>query len=420
MPDPVIIVGAGVAGLAAARHLQQGGLAPLVLEASDRPGGRVRTDVVDGFRLDRGFQVLLTAYPEARALLDLEALRLRPFYPGALVRTGGAFHRVADPWRRPFDALGALGAPVGSLGDKLRIAALRHRAREGSLADLWRRPDAPTLDRLRELGFSAAMIETFLRPFLGGIFLERELETSSRMLEFVIRMMAEGATAVPADGMEAIPRQLAAALPAGALRTHTEVREVSPDGVTLATGERLGARAVIVATEEESASRLTAGRVPYRPGRTVANLYFDAPRAPCPGPYLILNGGSRGMIDNMHTASEVAPEMAPPGRALVSVTLLGHHDLADEALTQAVREEARSWFGAEVDRWRHLRTYRIADALPARPAGTLGGSEPSVVLPNGVYVAGDHRTNGSIDGALRSGRLAAEAVHTTLVQRGAA
>ena len=420
MPDRVIIVGAGLAGLAAARHLQQAGFAPLVLEASDRPGGRVRTDVVDGFRLDRGFQVLLTAYPEARALLDLEALRLRPFYPGALVRTGGAFHRVADPWRRPLDALGALGAPVGTLGDKLRIAALRYRARDGSLADLWRRNDAPTLDRLRELGFSPAMIETFLRPFLGGIFLEPGLETSSRMLEFVIRMMAEGTTAVPAEGMEAIPRQLAAALPAGTLRTHAEVQAVSPDGVTLATGETLGARAVIVATEEGVAARLTAGQVPHTPGRAVTNLYFDAPRAPCPGPYLILNGGSHGMINNLHTVSEVAPETAPTGRALVSVTLLGHHDLSDEALTRAVVGEARSWFGADVDRWKHLRTDRITEALPARPVGTLGGSETSVILPNGVFVAGDHRTNGSIDGALRSGRLAAEAVRTTLVQRGAA
>ncbi|GFR40132.1 hypothetical protein Agub_g688, partial [Astrephomene gubernaculifera] len=190
----VIVVGAGVAGLNCAVRLHAAGLRPLVLEASDGVGGRVRTDEVEGFLLDRGFQIFLTSYPEARAALDLPSLRLRPFYSGALVRWGGAFHRVADPLRHPVAGLASLvgGNPVGSPTDKIRVGLFRLKSLLGSVEDLLARPETTTEERLKAEGFSPAIIDRFFRPFLGGIFFDRSLSTSSRLFEFVMRSLATG------------------------------------------------------------------------------------------------------------------------------------------------------------------------------------------------------------------------------------
>src|SRR4051794_26838005 len=188
MVHDVVIVGAGLAGLCCARLLHQRGVPFLLLEASDGVGGRVRTDVVEGFRLDRGFQVFLTSYPEAKQVLDYKALDLKPFLPGALIRHAGRFHELTDPWRRPFAALRSLFSAVGSFADKLRVARLRSRSLSGTIEDRFRDPEFTTLQSPRDAGFSASMIEGFFRPFLGGIFLDRELRTSSRMFHFVFRM----------------------------------------------------------------------------------------------------------------------------------------------------------------------------------------------------------------------------------------
>ena len=214
----VIVIGAGLAGLCCAHRLKQCGIEPLVLEGSDAVGGRVRTDVVDGFRLDRGFQILLSAYPEARTLLDYDQLDLRPFYPGAVVRVEGEFRRLADPWRRPWDALRTLVSPIGTLADKLRLARLRAQVTHRDLPSLLAGPDSSSLTFLRTFGFSEAMIDHFFRPFFGGVFLETHLMTSSRMLQFVFRMFADGDAVLPAEGMAAVPAQLATSLSQTQLR----------------------------------------------------------------------------------------------------------------------------------------------------------------------------------------------------------
>ncbi len=222
----VIIIGGGLAGLTCGVILSESGRQVTILEATDRVGGRVRTDVMDGFTLDHGFQVLLTAYPACKRILDYEALRLRRFEPGALIRQRGRFKTLGDPWRRPGQAMATALNPVGTLGDKLRVARLRARSRRGSLTELYSHPAMTSEQYLRNEGLTPRIIDQFFRPFLGGVFLDESLSVSSRMLEFVWRMFATGDIAVPADGMAAIPRQLAERLPRGSIRFQSSVSAI--------------------------------------------------------------------------------------------------------------------------------------------------------------------------------------------------
>lgn len=408
MTSDVIIVGGGLAGLACARELQSRGIQPLVLEASDRVGGRVRTDVVDGYRLDRGFQVLLDSYPEAVRVLDQPALDLQPFAAGALVRFAGAFHPLSDPWRRPVAAVRSLFSPIGSVADKLRIASLRARVLRGTVEERFRDPELTTLDALQQAGFSPAMIERFFRPFLGGIFLEPDLATSSRMFHFVFRMFSTGSACLPAEGMEAISRQLAAPLPPDSVRCGMRVVQARPGVVQLDTGEELTARAVVVAVEGPEAAALLGETIPSD-GVGVTCLYFAAPRSPVDGPLLVLNGDGRGPINNLCVPSAVAPSYGSGDEHLVSVTVLGMPPA--EGLERAVREQLTAWYGAEVRGWRHLRTYRIPYALPRQAPPALSVPQRPVRWQPGLYVCGDHRETASIEGAMLSGRRAAEAVY---------
>jgi len=411
--DTVVVVGAGLAGLACARRLHDAGLDVTVLEASDGVGGRVRTDLVDGFRLDRGFQVLLTAYPHCRSELDLEALGLGRFEPGALVHIAGRLHRVADPVRRPGQLLATLRAPIGGLLDRLRILRLRREAGRGAVDEVWRREAVLSGVRLAELGFSQRMIDRFLRPFLAGIFLEPELETSSRMLEFVWRMFSAGEAALPAAGMGAVPAQLASHLPEGAIRLDREVTGVTATAVRLADGLEIPSAAVVVATDREAAARLLPGLEPL-PWRSVCALSFDAPEPPFEGAWLALDGEGRGPVNNLCVPSQVCAGYAPPGRALVSASVLGDPRVDDAELELGVREQLREWFGPVVRDWRLLAVHRVRHALPADTAWLDGEPGPAASERDGIVVCGDHCTSPSIDGALASGVAAADIVRQRL------
>jgi phytoene dehydrogenase-like protein len=407
----VLIVGAGLAGLNCARRLAEGGVASQIFEASDGVGGRVRTDRFEGFLLDRGFQVFLTAYPEARRALDYEGLSLKPFYSGALIRAAGDFKKFADPFRHPLDGLSTLFSSVGTAADKLRIGRLRLSVGAGTWEELFNRPETTTREALRASGFSDALIEEFFRPFFGGVFLERELRTSSRMFEFTFRMFSQGVAALPAAGMEAIPRQLAAGLPPGSVRLNAPVASVEPGALTLVSGERLTADAVVVAAERDAAARLL-GQPPAARFRATGCMYFAAAESPVAEPILVLNGDGGALpVNNLCVPSMVAPAYAPPGASLISVSIPEDHlDTDDARLERAVREQLGGWFGAVVvGGWRHLRTYRIPRALPEQRHVGIGGGSAHMRVRPGIYACGDYLDTASINGALRAGRLAAEA-----------
>ncbi|MBH0206012.1 MAG: NAD(P)-binding protein, partial [Nitrospira sp.] len=287
----VLIIGAGLAGLACARRLTEAGLTCTVLEASDGIGGRARTDRVEGFQLDRGFQVFLTGYPEACKTLNYAALDLMPFHPGALVRHAGRFHVMSDPFHRPQDLAQTLLSPIGSLADKFRML----RVRRDALCSKMRDSPQSTHDMLKAYGFSDAMLTRFFRPFLSGVFLETELRTPCWIFELVWAAFCRGATAVPRDGMGAIAQQLAAPLPPGTIRLNQAVRHIQASRVMLQTGEQLTGDVLVIATDDVTASRLRGEHVPRASARGSMTLYFDAPVAPQRGPWLMLNGEGDGV-----------------------------------------------------------------------------------------------------------------------------
>lgn len=405
---PVIIVGAGMAGLSCAVHLQAAGLKVSLIDSSDGVGGRVRTDVVDGFLLDRGFQVYLDAYPETGALLDLKALDLRAFEPGALVFDGKRLERLMDVFRRPTSAWASLTAPIGGFIDKLRVGLMRTQILGSTLEQIANREDRTTESYLRGRGFSEAVIDTFFRSFYGGIFLESELRTSSRMFEFTFKMFGQGSATLPAKGMGEIPKQLAARLPLDSITLNQKVVSLDSHSVTLSSGEQIHGRAVVLATNAAAVGSLLPELKESMPDwRSVTNLYFCAPSSPINESIICLNGSGEGVVNNVCALTDVSPDYSPDERALISVSVLGLHP--EESLPGKVQQELMGWFGECVGEWRHLRTDLIPKALPEQ-APSAQKDKVGFIQQNGIYVCGDHATSASIEGAVISGKHVAEAI----------
>jgi phytoene dehydrogenase-like protein len=398
-----LVIGAGLAGLSAAVRLHEAGREVLVLEASDAVGGRVRTDEIDGFLLDRGFQVYLDAYPESGRFLDLPALDLHPFEPGALVWKGGRLRRIMDVFRRPGYLLETALQPVGTPLDKLRVARMRRRLLRKPIEAIWSGPQRATIDLLRDEGFSERFIDEFFRGFYGGIFLEDLLVTSSRMFEFTFSLFSRGSATLPEKGMQSIPRQLAARLPAAAIRFHSPVRAI--DGTTVRTDDtEFAARHLVLATDGTTAAALLHGRPAPRWNGTTC-LQFAAPEAPFPDRLIALKGDRDGLIHHLCVPSNVAAGYAPAGSALVSVSVIGRESASPD-LESRVRRELQEWFGSRTDRWELLSLHRIERSLPVDPPGHFA----PLPHPGGVILCGDHTRSASIEGALGSGLAAAEGI----------
>ena len=405
----VVVVGAGLAGLSCARQLMNRSVSFIILEADDRIGGRLKTDVLDGFLLNHGFQVLQTAYPEVRRQLDYNRLELKPFAPGAIIRAAGRFMRVSDPRRCPRDIWSSLTAPVGTFADRLRMIRMASSARRGSISNLFQSPDMTTLEYLQSQGISEKMIERFFKPFFGGICLDPEIQASSNVFKYVLRVFAEGDVALPGQGMGAIASLLAEDLHKGIIRTGILVESIYPGGAVLTSGQTLKCRAVVLATDGPQTLRLLG-----KPASMVSHgelcLYFAAQKAPINAPYLILNGEGTGVINSLTVPSVVAPSYAPTGEELISIVLIGKLELDDRTAESTVRKELIGWFGSVVEKWRHLKTYRIQHALPAQPPPMPDPTVPAKPVKPGIYVCSEHQSVPGVQWALLSGRHAAEAV----------
>ncbi|MEW2339774.1 NAD(P)/FAD-dependent oxidoreductase [Streptomyces griseoaurantiacus] len=398
----VLVVGAGAAGLACARDLAAAGRSVRVLEASDDVGGRMRTDRVDGFLVDRGFHVFNTSYPQVKQRLRLRDLRLRPFTPGVLVHTDRGRLRLTDPSRDPRSVAGLLRGRLAGPRDLLALGALSARDMLGPRSRIERAEDRTTRTALASAGFSEEFVERFFRPFLSGIFLEDRLETSSRFFHLVWRSMLRGTLCLPAEGIGAVPEALVKALPADSVLLDTAVALLTDEGVQTNHGDVLPARAVVVATGKGPASALLPG-LDVPAGRIVTTYYHVAPRPPLAEPTLLTDTRMRFL--NTCVVSEVAPTYAPPGHALIATSVLGEDTPEARRTVTAALEEV---YESDTAGWDLLTARTVRDALPAMPP-PQPLSRTSRVAP-GRYVCGDHRATGSLEGALASGARAAREV----------
>jgi len=410
MKPDVIIIGAGLSGLSAAVHLQKRGKKVLILESSGSVGGRVKTDLYQGFRLDRGFQVLLTAYPEAKALLDYEALKLKKMLPGATILYDGGMMEIADPFRRPSALMSTLLAPVGSLRDKINTFFLKVKLQNTSIEKIFSQAEKNSNERILDYGFSPKMISLFYAPFLSGIYLENNLNTSGRMFDFVMKMFSDGDVAIPALGMQEIPKQLLSRLPIDAIQYHKTVVDINGSTVSLYDGTQLEAKQILIATNANDFSNRFFSKQKNEK-QQVTNVYFEASEAPTGKAIVVLNASkAKKWVSNLTVLSNVSKDYAPEGKVLISVSLNGIPNEDDATVAENMKLELLPWFGKQVKNWKLLKTYRIPYALPNQQHVQNDLALSDFKIADSLFICGDHLLNGSINAAFKSGRLVAEAM----------
>jgi phytoene dehydrogenase-like protein len=407
-----IVVGAGLAGLTCAKVLRERGVEVAVFEASDGVGGRVRTDERDGFLLDRGFQVYFTSYPVSRRHLDHRALDFRAFDPGAVVCEGDEKSVLSDPLRDPKALVPSLLSGAATFGDKLRTLDLAARTIQGGISAGAENgePDTSTLEYLRAAGLSTRYIDSFFRPFYGGIFLNRGLTTSARVLRFTLRMLSTGRTVLPALGMGEIPRQLASRLPEDAVQLESPVGSLLRDGdrvVGITSGGREHeADAVVVATDAPAAGELTGEAVPEG-AVGEACIYYETDGVG-DAKKILLNAEDAPFVNNAVQISNVSDRYAPPGRHLLSAVALTGLDLPDGEIYRRGIEDVSRWF-PDAD-FRPLALYRIPYGQFAQPPGVHGRLPENRTQTQGLFLAGEYTEDASINGSMLSGEKAAGAV----------
>lgn len=403
----IYIIGAGISGLVAAIELEKSGFHPVILERSNEIGGRMKTDQFNGFLLDHGFQVLNTAYPEAKKYLDFGQLQLKSFDPGAVIFEGKESYIITDPLRDPLKIVGMAFSKVGTFLDKVKMFTLTQELKKKSNEAIFEEKSIPTLQYLKNYGFSDSVIHNFFKPFFRGIFLEKKLDTSSRMFEFIFKMFAQGNAAIPAKGMGQIPEMLRGQLNKTEIILNTPISFLEGKKIHFINGEILDADRIIVATQPDSIIPQLQGQ--FVPAQKVINLYFHLQKSFMARPMIGLLAGDGHLINNLVFMDDVSAEYAPADKALLSVTVL-ETTLSEKELIKGVQAELEIVSGIKAEYFKFLKSYFIDYALPSvdDPKYSIPSTECKIY--DDVFLAGDYLLNGSINAAMTSGRIAAEAL----------
>tara|TARA_Y100000385_G_scaffold290474_1_gene363757 strand:+ start:32167 stop:33417 length:1251 start_codon:yes stop_codon:yes gene_type:complete len=399
------IIGGGISGLVAARVLENHGFSPQLIEATERVGGRVKTDVIDGYQLDQGFQVLLTAYPAVQNYLDYKALDLQKFLPGAAIFSANTQKLIGDPLRTPSLVFSTLFSGIGSLSDKFKILKLNFILKKKTLSDIFAEPEQTTLSYLRDFGFSKAIIEDFFSPFFSGIFLETQLETSSRMFEFVYKMFGAGHATVPKAGMEAIPKQLLSQLKTTSFHYNTKVSAVKDGEISLENGRVLESDfTILTSPATELVSNLKNQSTAWK---SCVTLYFETHSRVIHKPLIGLIARPNTLVNNIVYSSSLKTE-STPAYELLCITVIDDQSLSDEDLATAVEAELKTY--CQISTRRLIKQYRISKALPKLTNLKYEMMPSETQLTNRIYIAGDTQLNASLNAAMIAGERAALAV----------
>ena len=403
------IIGAGVSGLIAAKVLENNGYSPTIIEASKTVGGRVKSDCIKGHTLDHGFQVLLTSYPAAKKYLDFKALELQELLPGATIFKNGKSQTIGDPLRNFSLLLPTLFATIGTFTDKLKILKLNRHLKKKSISDIFKTPETTTLTYLQTLGFSEAMLHDFFKPFFSGIFLEPNLETSSRMFEFVYKMFGDGLAVIPKSGMQAISNQLKDGLKNTTIVLNSPVKEVKNKTIILQDGTEIESHFTIIATE---ASLLVANlKNQETDWKSCDTLYFETTKRTIQNPLISLVADKNALINNLFYHTSIKTKTTGNDE-LLSVTIVKNHSLTEEKLIEKVIEELHVFCGIRNPTF--LKHYQIKKALPKLENLQYELSSTETKLTSSIFLAGDQLLNASLNAAMIAGERAAMGVIGTL------
>ena len=398
----IYIIGAGVSGIVAAKVLEDHGFSPIIIEATDRVGGRVKTDIVEGYQLDHGFQVLLTSYPAAQKYLNFDTLDLQNFLPGAAIFQNGNQKILGDPLRNLSLLFPTLFSGIGNISDKIKILKLNMLLKKTTLEEIFVKPEKTTYDYLADFGFSKDMIDTFFKPFFSGIFLEDQLETSSRMFEFVYKMFGEGSAALPKAGIEAIPQQLKKNLKVTKFVFNTKVKTVAENKIILENGTELESHYTIIATENKGLLKNNSAQ--KTEWKSCDTLYFETTQKKIDKKLIGLIADKDALINNIfyHTSLET---MLHADKELLSVTVVKEHQLNAEQLQKQVQQELKQFCG--IENLRFLKQYSIPKALPKLENLKYEMQPGETQFSNAIFLAGDVQLNGSLNAAMIAGERAA-------------
>ncbi|PQV48343.1 protoporphyrinogen oxidase [Jejuia pallidilutea] len=404
MDKKIVIVGAGVSGLIAAQQLEKYGYSPVIYEADKRVGGRVQSDEVEGYVLDRGFQVLLSAYPMAKQYLDYKTLNIKSFVSGSYIFKNGEQLCIGDPLRDISLLWPTIFSKVGLFSDKLKVFKLRQILKKKTIDAIFKDEEVTTLQYLQRFGFSEAIINSFFKPFFTGIFLETELRTSSRMFEFIFKMFGEGEAVIPKKGIQEIPNQLLSKLKQTDVKYQQEVETIKEHTLVFKDASKVTFDYCIVATEASGIIPNMANAV--NGWKSTQTLYFEVDASMVFKKHMI---GLLAATDDVLVNSISFPHTKNTPNKLLSVSVVKQHSFNEFELIKRIAEELKSYFNITIIK--HLKTYNIKKALPNLDTVAYSVYPSETQLTNSIYLAGDTLLNGSLNAAMVSGELAAKAIH---------